>query len=72
MLGYFSLVPVLEGRIRARLKTLQPLILSIEEFISHHKKVDEILKDEIDGYNPHTGLTDRLERMLDGLKGLKM
>lgn len=70
MLGYFSLVPQLEMHIRVRLKTLEPLISSIEEFIGHHEKVDEILKDEIDDYNPQTGLTDRFNKMLFGVKGL--
>jgi hypothetical protein len=61
-------MPEFEARIHQRLRTLEPLISSIEEFIKHHKKVDEILQDEIDGYNPQSALTERFQRMVDKLK----
>lgn len=51
-------------------KTLRPVVASIEEFIGHHKTVDMIAADE-DGYNPQTGLTERLENLVSKLAGLK-
>jgi len=49
-------------------KTLRPLIACIDEFISHHKRVDDLLKNEMD-HKPQAGLTDRLQRLVDRLKG---
>ncbi len=53
-------------------KSLQPLITSIEEFISHHRKVDSLLEDESDGHSPQTGLTQRLSRVVDALRDKNM
>jgi hypothetical protein len=49
------------------------LIASIEEFIGHHKTVDDLIEADEDGHNAHTGLTERLENLvakLDEMKGL--
>jgi hypothetical protein len=52
---------------RQRTPSLQPLIAGIDEFISHHKKVDALLKNEGE-QNPQAGLTDRLQTLVDKLK----
>ena len=52
---------------RQRTPSLQPLIACIDEFISHHKKVDALLKTEGE-HNPQAGLTDRLQTLVDKLK----
>jgi hypothetical protein len=52
---------------RQRTHSLAPLITCIDEFISHHKKVDALLKDEGE-HNPQAGLTDRLQTLVDKLK----
>jgi|HubBroStandDraft_4_1064222.scaffolds.fasta_scaffold422178_1 hypothetical protein len=63
-------MPELESRIRIRqrTKTLRPLLTSIDEFISHHRKVDDLLGNEADGHSPQSGLTDRLSHMVARLK----
>ncbi len=54
---------------RQQAASLQPLIACIDEFISHHKKVDALLKDEGE-HNPQAGLTDRLQTLVDKLKDM--
>jgi hypothetical protein len=68
-LGYFSLLPELSDRIRKRQpgKTLRPVVASIEEFIRHNKTVDEIIAADDDGHNPQSGLTERLESLVNRL-----
>jgi hypothetical protein len=67
LLGYLALMPEIEERIRSRLgkDSLQLLIGSIKEFIIHHKKVDDLFEDGVDGHNPQAGLTERLQNMVD-------
>ena len=44
---------------------------SIEEFIGHHKTVDDLIEADEDGHNAHTGLTERLESLVTKLGELK-
>lgn len=46
--------------------TLTPLISSLEEFIAHHRRVD----DQYEGYDegPNATFTERLERVVKELK----
>ncbi|TVY25385.1 Wings apart-like protein [Lachnellula hyalina] len=69
LLGYFCLLPEISNRVQNRQpkKTLRPLLSSIEEFIGHHKTVDEIIAAGEDGHNPQSGLTERLESLVDRL-----
>lgn len=69
LLGYLSLSPEIRERITTRQQapSLQPLIACIDEFITHHKKVDDLLKDDGE-QNPQEGLTDRLQALVDKLK----
>jgi hypothetical protein len=73
LLGYLSLSPEVGERIilRQRTPSLQPLIACIDEFISHHKKVDDLLKDDGE-HNPQAGLTDRLQILVDKLKEMNV
>lgn len=73
LLGCLSLSPELGERIRLRQRTpsLQPLIACIDEFVSHHKKVDALLKDEGE-HNPQAGLTDRLQTLVNRLKEMSV
>jgi hypothetical protein len=72
LLGYFSLLPAISERIQRRQprKTLRPLVASIEEFIGHHKTVDDLIAADEDGYNPQSGLTERLESLVSKLGAL--
>ncbi|KAH6684387.1 wings apart-like protein regulation of heterochromatin-domain-containing protein [Halenospora varia] len=69
LLGYLALSPAISDRIRARepRKTLRPLLASIEEFIVHHKTVDSQIEEDEDGHNPQSGLTERLESLVNKL-----
>jgi hypothetical protein len=49
------------------MNTLQALITCIDEFIGHHKKVDDLFKDDAK-HNPQAGLTSRLQSLVDNLK----
>ncbi|RDL35099.1 uncharacterized protein BP5553_07030 [Venustampulla echinocandica] len=70
LLGYLSLLPAISQRIENRQRnTPRLLVASIEEFIGHHKAVDLIAADQ-EGYNPQTGLTQRLESLVDKLRML--
>ncbi|TVY49527.1 Wings apart-like protein-like protein [Lachnellula occidentalis] len=73
LLGYFCLLPELSDRVQKRQpnKTLRPLLASIEEFIGHHKTVDEIIAAGEDGHNPQSGLTKRLESLVNRLDPTK-
>lgn len=52
-------------------KTIRSLVALIEEFISHHKTVDELIDME-DGHNANTALTERLEVLVSQLRGMKI
>lgn len=69
LLGYLSLLPAIANRVRSRLpkRSLKPLLESIEEFIGHHKVVDDLAGEGEDGHNPHAGLTDRLQDLVNRL-----
>ncbi|RDW70228.1 hypothetical protein BP5796_08625 [Coleophoma crateriformis] len=69
LLGYLCLSPAISVRVRGLLpaKSLPPLLTSIEQFISYHKAVDDILEAEDDDYIRQTGLTDRLQSLVDRL-----
>jgi len=73
LLGYFSLLPAISKRIEEKQarKTLRPLVASIQEFIGHHKKADEMIAADEDGHNPQAGLTERLESLVNKLADLK-
>ncbi|TVY93632.1 Wings apart-like protein-like protein [Lachnellula willkommii] len=73
LLGYFCLLPEISDRVQKHQpkKTLRPLLASIEEFIGHHKTVDEIIAAGEDGHNPQSGLTERLESLVDRLGSAK-
>lgn len=73
LLGYFSILPEISKRIQNRqtLKTLAPLVASIEEFIGHHKTVDNLIAADEEGYNPQSGLTERLEGLVNRLVSTK-
>ncbi|KAH8683095.1 wings apart-like protein regulation of heterochromatin-domain-containing protein [Tricladium varicosporioides] len=69
LLGYLALLPAISDRVRERepRKTLRPLLASIEEFIVHHKTVDSQIEEDEDGHNPQSGLTERLESLVNKL-----
>jgi hypothetical protein len=69
LLGYLSLLPSISERIRVSQprKSLRPLLASIEEFIGHHKAVDDLIEADEEGHNPHIGLTERLQSLVDKL-----
>lgn len=56
---------------RQQTPSIQPLIACIDEFISHHKKVDALVKIEGE-HNPQAGLTDRLQTLVDKLKQMSV
>lgn len=70
LLGYLSLKKEVAARIRLGLpgRHLGTLIQSIEEFIDHHKKVDDLFVDDAQAHSPQSSLTERLSRMLVGLR----
>jgi hypothetical protein len=47
-------------------------VASIQEFIGHHKTVDNLLEASEDGYNPHTGLTERLESLVKKIEEMNV
>ncbi|KAH8821707.1 wings apart-like protein regulation of heterochromatin-domain-containing protein [Xylogone sp. PMI_703] len=72
LLGYLSLLPAIADRIRNRLprKSLKPLLESIEEFIGHHKAVDDLTQPDEEGRSSHVGLTERLQALVDRLSSM--
>ncbi|KAG0648430.1 Wings apart [Hyphodiscus hymeniophilus] len=72
LLGYLCLSPTILERVRNQLegKTLKPLLASIEEFIGHHKTVDDLYATE-DGHSPNSAFTERLEALVSILKAPK-
>jgi hypothetical protein len=50
---------------------IRPLLASIEEFIGHHKTVDDLIESDEDDHNAHTGLTERLENLVAKLSSVK-
>jgi len=73
LLGFLALLPSISKRVQQTQprKTLTPLILSIEEFIRHHKTVDNQFAADSDGHNPQAGLTERLENLVSKLTHLQ-
>jgi len=73
LLGYLSQSRHIAARIRTELpgRHFGALVGCIEEFISHHKKVDALFKHDARGHNPHNSVTERLSRMLAGLKDIE-
>lgn len=79
LLGYLSQSRDIAGRIRTGLpgSNFGALVGCIEEFISHHKKVDALFEHDTSdahdarGHNPHNSVTGRLSRMLAGLKDIE-
>lgn len=69
LLGYLWLSAENDGLFagRQQMSTLRALITCIDEFICHHKKVDDLFKDDAK-HNPQAGLTDRLQSLVDTLK----
>jgi hypothetical protein len=74
LLGYLSLSPDIAERIRVQQpqRTIRPLVSSIEEFIGHHKTVDDLIGTDEDGHSARTGLTERLESLVAKLKEIKL
>lgn len=74
LLGYLSLLPGIAERIRVRQprKNIRPLLASIEEFIGHHKAVDDLIEADEEGHSAHTGLTERLESLVTRLGEIKL
>lgn len=74
LLGYLSLLPTISERIRIEQprQTIRPLVASIEEFIGHHKTVDDLLGADEDGHNAHAGLTERLESLVSKLGAMQV
>lgn len=52
--------------------TIRPLLASIEEFIGHHKTVDDLIEADEDGHSAHTGLTERLESLVARLSSVQL
>ena len=70
LLGYLALTRDIAQRIRLELPghNLGPLIIAIDEFIDHHRKVDTQTEDGPEVQSPQSGLTERLSRMLSRLR----
>ncbi|KAI9772954.1 MAG: hypothetical protein M1840_008836 [Geoglossum simile] len=65
----------IRGRLRSKLPggTLQPLAYAVDEFIQHHRKVDDLYDGE-SGSDSENGFTQRLQLVVDRLRqseGLK-
>lgn len=73
LLGYMALTKDTAQRIRLEIpeKTLGPLIIAVDEFISHHRKVDTQSGDAVESHNSQSGLTERLSRMLARLRTME-
>ncbi|KAG9247887.1 wings apart-like protein regulation of heterochromatin-domain-containing protein [Calycina marina] len=73
LLGYLSLSLPLAKRIAARQArgSLQPVVVSIEEFIDHHKTADSQFQPDEEGHSANTGLTERLEALVLRLRAMK-
>jgi len=50
-----------------RPSTVQAIIACIDEFISHHRRVDDLFRGDYD-VTPHIGLTNRLEILIEKLR----
>jgi hypothetical protein len=53
-------------------RNIRPLLASIEEFIGHHKTVDDLIEADEDGHSAHTGLTERLESLVTRLSTVQL
>ncbi|KFY11019.1 hypothetical protein V491_07367, partial [Pseudogymnoascus sp. VKM F-3775] len=73
LLGYMALTKDTAQRIRLEIpeKTLGPLIVAVDEFISHHRMVDTQSGDAVESHNPQSSLTERLSRMLARLRTME-
>lgn len=68
MLGNLCQNPRIGDEIRQKMPktTLTPLISSLEEFIAHHRRVDD--QYEGNGEGPNEAFTERLEQVVKKLK----
>ncbi|KFY12911.1 hypothetical protein V492_03598 [Pseudogymnoascus sp. VKM F-4246] len=73
LLGYLALTKDTAQRIRLELpgKSLRPLTVAVDEFISHHRKVDTQSGDSVEFQNSQSSLTERLSRMLARLRTME-
>lgn len=73
LLGYLALTKDTARHIRLDLpgKSLKPLIVAVDEFIDHHRKVDTQSGDGVEVQNSQTGLTEKLSRMLARLSAME-
>ncbi|KFZ15883.1 hypothetical protein V502_05357 [Pseudogymnoascus sp. VKM F-4520 (FW-2644)] len=73
LLGYLALTKDTARHIRLDLpgKSLKPLIVAVDEFIDHHRKVDTQSGDGVEIQNSQTGLTEKLSRMLARLRTME-
>lgn len=73
LLGYLALTKDTARYIRQELPghNLKPLIVAVDEFIDHHRKVDTQSGDVVEVQNSQSGLTDKLSRMLARLRTME-
>ncbi|KFX90225.1 hypothetical protein V490_06578 [Pseudogymnoascus sp. VKM F-3557] len=73
LLGYLALTKDTARRIRLGLpgQSLKPLIVAVDEFIDHHRKVDTQSRDGVEVQSSQSGLTERLSRMLAKLRTME-
>ncbi|KFY25483.1 hypothetical protein V493_04622 [Pseudogymnoascus sp. VKM F-4281 (FW-2241)] len=73
LLGYLALTKDTARSIRLDLPghSLKPLIVAVDEFIDHHRKVDTQSVDGIEVQNSHSGLTEKLSRVLARLRTME-
>jgi hypothetical protein len=74
LLGYLALTKDTARRIRLGLpgQSLKPLIIAVDEFIDHHRKVDTQSRDGVEVQSSQSGLTERLSRMLAKLRTMEL
>ncbi|KAI1377345.1 hypothetical protein F4677DRAFT_53804 [Hypoxylon crocopeplum] len=71
LLGYLALYPPVRQKIRSNhsAKSIGPLLGSIREFITHHRKVEQQNVDEAeDGSRGHSSYTERLQDLVQQLE----
>ncbi|KFY64504.1 hypothetical protein V496_03232 [Pseudogymnoascus sp. VKM F-4515 (FW-2607)] len=73
LLGYLALTKDTARYIRQELPghNLKPLIVAVDEFIDHHRKVDTQSGDVVEVQNSQNGLTEKLSRMLARLRAME-
>ncbi|KAH0538618.1 hypothetical protein FGG08_004819 [Glutinoglossum americanum] len=69
LLGSLCQNPDIRGLLRSKLPggTLKPLVYAVDEFLQHHKKVDDLYDGE-EGSGSRNGFTQRLQLVVDRLK----